>query len=89
MVKRFWGCIEHTFFHAPTKAFTVETIFLRSACKGLLWNMEQSGVFAHYSHDVELSNHLPEYLLFLEEQKNQVESMILYTVYAKKNKALW
>ncbi len=36
--------------------------FLHFACKGLLWNMEQSGGFARDLCVVGLSKHLPEYL---------------------------
>ncbi len=60
--------------------------FLHSACKGLLWNMEQSGGFARDLFVVGLSKHLPVYPPYIEEQKNNMESMILFTVPKKKIK---
>ncbi len=49
--------------------------------------MEQSGMFARDLCVVGLSKHLPEYLPYFKEEKNHVESMILYTG-SKKNQAL-
>ncbi len=50
--------------------------------------MEQSGGLARDSRVVGLSKHLLEHLPYFKEQKNHVESMILYTSSPKKNQAL-
>jgi hypothetical protein len=80
-----WGYIEHTFFHAPTKATTVEinTICILPAkiCRET-WS--KGGGFACDLCVVGLSKHLLEYLPYFKEQKYHVESMILYTVSQEK-----
>jgi hypothetical protein len=48
--------------------------------------MEQSGGFARDLFVVGLSKHLPVYPPYIEEQKNNMESMILFTVPKKKIK---
>ncbi len=79
----------HIFSCSHQSIYSRNQYFLHSACKGLLWNMEQIGLFACDLCVVGLSKHLLEYLTYFEEQKNHVESMILYTVSWKKSQALW
>ncbi len=75
----------HIFLGSHQSVYSGNQHFLHSACKGLLWNMEQIGGFASDLCVVRLSKHLSEYLLYFEDQKNHIESMILYIVCPKKS----
>ncbi len=64
IVKMLWGLHRtHILSCSHQSFYSGNQYFLHSACKGLLWNIEQSGGFACDSCVVGLSKHVLEYLL--------------------------
>ncbi len=72
--KMLWGLHRtHILPCSHWRVYSGNQYFLHSACKDLLWSMEQSGRFPRDLCVVGLSKHLPEYLLYFKEQRNHMD----------------